>query len=214
MLLSRPPKLLRARTDEQLVATFRAGREDAFAEIAERYRDRLVAYARHMLRARGQAAAEDVVQDVLLRAYRALRADSRPMALRAWLYRIAHNRCLDELRGERPTAELLADEMPGDGVDPAAAFGRRERLRELIGDIQSLPAQQRSALVIRELDGLSYSELAEALDTTVPAIKSLLVRARMNLATAAEQREAELEAVTVGQAGDSARRTSVAIASA
>ena len=214
MLLSRPPKLLRARTDEQLVAAFRAGREDAFAEMAERYRDRLVAYARHMLRARGQAAAEDVVQDVLLRAYRALRADSRPMALRAWLYRIAHNRCLDELRGERPTAELLADEMPGDGVDPAAAFGRRERLRELVGDIQSLPAQQRSALVIRELDGLSYAELAEALDTTVPAIKSLLVRARMNLATAAEEREAELEAVTVGQAGDSARRTSVAIASA
>ena len=214
MLLSRTPKLLRARTDEQLVEAFRAGREDAFGEIAERYRDRLVAYARHMLRARGQAAAEDVVQDVLLRAYRALRADARPMALRAWLYRIAHNRCLDELRGERPTAELLADEMPGDGVDPAAAFGRRERLRELIGDIRSLPAQQRSALVIRELDGLSYAELAEALDTTVPAIKSLLVRARMNLATAAEEREAELDAVTVGQAGESARRTSVAIASA
>ena len=213
MLLSRTPKLLRARTDEQLVASSRAGREDAFAEIAERYRDRLVAYARHMLRARGHAASEDVVQDVLLRAYRALRADARPMALRAWLYRIAHNRCLDELRGERPTAELLADELPGDGVDPAAAFGRRERLRELIGDIQSLPAQQRSALVIRELDGLSYAELAEALDTTVPAIKSLLVRARVNLATAAEAREAETE-TAVAQAGESARRTSVAIASA
>ncbi|HEV2062078.1 MAG TPA: sigma factor, partial [Solirubrobacteraceae bacterium] len=87
MLLSRTPKLPHARTDEQLVAAFRAGREEAFEVIAERYRDRLVAYARHMLRARGQSAAEDVVQDVLLRAYRALRADSRPMALRAWLYR-------------------------------------------------------------------------------------------------------------------------------
>ncbi|HEV2061611.1 MAG TPA: sigma factor-like helix-turn-helix DNA-binding protein, partial [Solirubrobacteraceae bacterium] len=126
----------------------------------------------------------------------------------------AHNRCLDELRGERPSGELLADELPGDGIDPAAAFGRRERLRELIGDIQSLPAQQRSALVIREIDGLSYAELAEALDTTVPAIKSLLVRARMNLASAAEAREAASEAAVAGQAGDSARRTSVAIASA
>ncbi|HEX8207900.1 MAG TPA: RNA polymerase sigma factor [Solirubrobacteraceae bacterium] len=202
---------LHARSDDQLVAAFRDGREDAFAVIAERYRERLVAYARHMLRARGQAAAEDVVQDVLIRAYRALRADSRPMALRAWLYRIAHNRCLDELRGERPSAELLDEELPGaSSTDPVVAFGRRERLRELVGDIRSLPDQQRSALVIRELDGLSYAELAEALDTTVPAIKSLLVRARMNLAEAAGAREALSDA----QTGDSARRTSVAIASA
>src|SRR5687767_2992787 len=173
-----PTPLLRLRSDEQLVAAFRDGRDEAFTEIAERYRDRLVAYARHMLRARGQAASEDVVQDVLIRAYRALRADSRPMALRSWLYRIAHNRCLDELRGERPGAELLDEELPGvSSSDPVVAFGRRERLRELVGDIQALPDQQRSALVIRELDGLSYAELAEALDTTVPAIKSLLVRA-------------------------------------
>jgi len=211
MLLSRrPPLLLCARTDEQLVAAFRGGDEAAFDAMTERYRDRLLAYARHMLRARGQAAAEDVVQDVLLRAYRALRADSRPMALRAWLYRIAHNRCLDELRGERPSAELLDEEVPGSQADPAAEFGRRERLRELVGDIRSLPDQQRSALVIRELDGLSYAELAEALDTTVPAVKSLLVRARMNLATAAEEREAAAAA----QVGASARSTSVAIASA
>jgi RNA polymerase sigma factor (sigma-70 family) len=201
-----PP--LRLRSDEQLVAAFRDGREDAFAAISERYRERLVAYAEHMLRARGPAAAEDVVQDVLLRAYRALRADSRPMALRAWLYRIAHNRCLDELRGDRPTAELLEDAVASTEEDPAAAVGRRERLRELVRDIQDLPPQQRSALVIRELDGLSYAELAEALDTTVPAVKSLLVRARMNLAAAAEAREAAAQPV------ESARRTSVAIASA
>ena len=207
MLLSRTPTmLLRARTDDQLVAAFRDGHEEAFTLIAERYRERLVAYARHMLRARGQAAAEDVVQDVLIRAYRALRADARPMALRAWLYRIAHNRCLDELRGERPTSELY-DEV-ATAEDPVASLGRRERLRELVGDIQSLPPQQRSALVIRELDGLSYAELAEALDTTVPAVKSLLVRARMNLAAAAEAREAEAQSV------ESARRTSVAMASA
>ena len=199
---------LRAQSDEQLVAAFRDGRDDAFEVLGERYRDRLVAYARHMLRARGQGAAEDVAQDVLLRAYRALRADSRPMALRAWLYRIAHNRCLDELRGERPTSELFEDDAVATTEDPVATLGRRERLRELVGDIQALPAQQRSALVIRELDGLSYAELAEALDTTVPAVKSLLVRARVNLAEAAEARDAEAQAV------ESARRTSVAIASA
>ncbi len=211
MLSRRSTPLLRLRSDEQLVAEFRDGRDEAFAVIAERYRERLVAYASHMLRARGQAAAEDVVQDVLIRAYRALRNDSRPMALRAWLYRIAHNRCLDELRGERPTSELPEELVSGEAaaIDPAVAVGRRERLRELVGDIQGLPAQQRSALVIRELDGLSYAELAEALDTTVPAVKSLLVRARMNLATAAEAREE-----ATAQSLESARPTSVAIASA
>jgi RNA polymerase sigma factor (sigma-70 family) len=208
MLLSRTPTtLLRARSDDQLVAAFRDGREDAFTVISERYRDRLVSYARHMLRSSGPAAAEDVVQDVLLRAYRALRADARPMALRAWLYRIAHNRCLDELRAARPTSELF-EEAIGTSEDPAASLGRRERLRELVGDIQDLPPQQRSALVIREIDGLSYAELAEALDTTVPAVKSLLVRARMNLAAAAEAREPAAQPV------ESARRTSTAIASA
>ena len=210
MRLPTSTPLLRLRSDEQLVAAFRGGREDAFEVIAERYRDRLVGYASHMLRARGYAAAEDVVQDVLLRAYRALRADSRPMALRAWLYRIAHNRCLDELRGERPAVELF-EEAVGTSEDAASAAGRRERLRELVVDIQGLPPQQRSALVIRELDGLSYAELAEALDTTVPAVKSLLVRARMNLAAAAEAREPEAQP-SVSE--ESARRTSVAIASA
>src|SRR5687768_2259333 len=115
------PMLMRRTTDEQLVAAFRGGDDDAFAAIAERYRERLLAYARHMLRARGHAAAEDVVQDVLVRAWRALRADSRPMALRAWLYRIAHNRCLDELRGERPSAELFEDAV-GTTEDAASAF--------------------------------------------------------------------------------------------
>ena len=101
------------------------------------------------------------------------------------------------------------NEATGSSEDAAASYGRRERLRELVGDIQGLPPQQRSALVIRELTGLPYAELAEALDTTVPAVKSLLVRARMNLAAAAEAREPVAD-----QPGDSARRTSVAMASA
>jgi RNA polymerase sigma factor (sigma-70 family) len=175
---------LRARTDEQIVDALRAGDDEAMAVITERYRDRLVAYVRRMS---AGADAEDVVQDVLTRAFLALRADDRPMALRPWLYRVAHNRCLDVLRKPVP--------LPTDEVDlgaAAATLGEqvagRERLRQVVADIQDLPDQQRSALIIRELEGLSYDELAEALETTVPAIKSLLVRARMNLAKAAEAR--------------------------
>ncbi len=175
---------LRARPDEHVVAALRAGDDEAMAVIAERYRDRLVAYVRRMS---AGADAEDVVQDVLARAFLALRADDRPMTLRPWLYRVAHTRCLDVLRKPVP--------LPTDEVDRGAAstslgdqVAGRERLRQVVADIQDLPDQQRSALIIRELEGLSYEELAEALDTTVPAIKSLLVRARMNLAKAAEAR--------------------------
>jgi RNA polymerase sigma factor (sigma-70 family) len=177
---------LRPSSDETLVAALRAGDDDAMTEIDRRYRDRLLAYVRRMS---AGADAEDVVQDVLARAYTALRADDRPMALRAWLYRVAHNRCLDVLRGA-PARVVLSEEIElgaATATLPELVAGR-ERLRQVVADIQDLPDQQRSALIIRELEGLSYEELAAALDTTVPAIKSLLVRARMNLARAAEER--------------------------
>jgi RNA polymerase sigma factor (sigma-70 family) len=183
----------RALSDEQLVAALRAGDDDAMTEIDRRYRDRLLAYVRRMS---AGADAEDVVQDVLARAYLSLRADDRPMALRAWLYRVAHNRCLDLLR--RPAPLLTDNPEIGIGARTGLTLGEqvagRERLRQVVADIQSLPDQQRSALIIRELEGLSYEELAEALETTVPAIKSLLVRARMNLARAADARTTAEEA--------------------
>jgi RNA polymerase sigma factor (sigma-70 family) len=177
---------LRPPSDEALVASLRGGDDDAMTEIDRRYRDRLLAYVRRMS---AGADAEDVVQDVLARAYTALRADDRPMALRAWLYRVAHNRCLDVLRGGRSRVVLTDEvELGAASVTLPELVAGRERLRQVVADIQDLPDQQRSALIIRELEGLSYEELATALDTTVPAIKSLLVRARMNLARAAEER--------------------------
>ena len=89
--------LLRLRSDEQLVRLFRGGSDDAFRVIHDRYRTRLFAYARQMLGG-SRADAEDALQDVFVRAYGALRANDRDVSLRAWLYRIAHNRCIDELR--------------------------------------------------------------------------------------------------------------------
>ncbi len=111
---------LRVRSDEQLVALFRAGSDDAFRAIHDRYRARLLAYARQMLRG-ALGDPEDALQDVFLRAYRALRASDRPVTLRAWLYRIAHNRCIDELRRPYPLpSELAAD------AEPAFAAPRRD----------------------------------------------------------------------------------------
>jgi RNA polymerase sigma factor (sigma-70 family) len=180
--------LLRLRSDEQLVAAFRAGSEEAFQVIFDRYRQRLFAYTRQMLSGSRQDA-EDALQDVFLRAYAALRANDRPVSLRAWLYRVAHNRCIDQLRRPTPAQADVFDLSRSPLRDPILESQRREDLRRLVEDVQRLPEAQRSALLMREMDGLSYQELADALDVTVPAIKSLLVRARIGLVEAVEARD-------------------------
>jgi RNA polymerase sigma factor (sigma-70 family) len=180
--------LLRLRSDEQLVAAFRGGNDEAFRVIHDRYRKRLLAYARQMLAGSGQDA-EDALQDVFERAYSGLRATDRDLALKAWLYRVAHNRCIDQLRRPLPVAATEPDDAESRQPSPAALAEQRETLRRLIMDVQRLPGQQRSALLLREMSGLSYAELAGALGVSVPAVKSLLVRARIGLVAANEARE-------------------------
>src|SRR4051812_1423986 len=129
------PRLLRLRSDEQLVARFRAGSDDAFRAIHDRYHAHLFAYALQMLGGARQDA-EDVVQDVFVRAYRALRGDQRPVALRPWLYFVAHNRCIDVSRRATPAPHdvFAAGQTPD--VDPTQLTERREELRWLIRDLQ------------------------------------------------------------------------------
>src|ERR1700761_1194695 len=117
--------LLGLRSDDQLVSLFRAGHDEAFGTIHDRYRARLFAYARQMLGG-SRSAAEDVLQDVFLRAYNALRTDGRDVALRAWLYRVAHNRCIDQLRRPAPAAEDIYDINRGVATDLLAETERRE----------------------------------------------------------------------------------------
>jgi RNA polymerase sigma factor (sigma-70 family) len=180
--------LLRLRSDEQLVALFRDGSNEAFRVIYDRYRQRLFAYTRQMLPGSRQDA-EDALQDVFVRAYGGLRANDRELALRAWLYRVAHNRCIDELRRPAPPAPEVMELVRPPLNDPIAEAERRDSLRRLIADVRRLPEQQRSALLMRELGGMSYAEIAAALAVSIAAVKSLLVRARVGLAQAAEARE-------------------------
>ena len=188
--LTSSPSLLRLRSDEQLVSLLRAGNPDAFRAIHERYGQRLFAYVRQMLGPGSRQDAEDVLQDVFARTYTTLRTDDREINLRPWLYRVAHNRCIDHLRRPGPaTTELV--ETSGKALhDPFEEVQRREDLQRLVSDISRLPDQQKSALLLREINGLSYRELAEALDVTVPAVKSLLVRARVELVETVQAREA------------------------
>ncbi|HVE68141.1 MAG TPA: sigma-70 family RNA polymerase sigma factor, partial [Solirubrobacteraceae bacterium] len=180
--------LLRLRSDEQLVALFRAGNDEAFRVIHDRYGQRLFSYARQML-AGSRQDAEDAVQDVFIRAYASLRTSDRPIALKAWLYRVAHNRCIDQLRRPLPPPADVFDVSRPPLSDPLSEAERRDDLRRLVDDVRRLPEQQRSVLLMREMEGLSYADLAEALDVSVPAIKSLLVRARMGLVESADARE-------------------------
>jgi RNA polymerase sigma factor (sigma-70 family) len=187
LLAGRSP-LLRFQSDERLIALIRSGHEGAFELLFERYRPRLLSFCRHMLGSKEDA--EDVLQEVFAASYNAMRADERALNVRPWLYRIARNRCLNHLRRPRPDGRDTMDDEIGDhGVSTADIVHRRADFRHLLEDIHKLPETQRTALLLREIDVLSYDQISDAMETTVPSVKSLLVRARMSLAEAAEARK-------------------------
>jgi RNA polymerase sigma factor (sigma-70 family) len=187
-LLGRRSPLLRLAGDEKLVAMIRAGHEHAFEALFDRYHSRLLAFCRHMLRSTEDA--EDVLQEVFVKAHAAMLADERHINARPWLYRIARNRCLNHLRRPVPEGQDSMDIMVGEGgVTTAERVQSREDFRSLVADVQDLPETQRTALLLREIDALSYEEIAQTMDTTVPAVKSLLVRARISLAEASQSRQ-------------------------
>src|SRR4051812_32398627 len=133
--------------------------------------------------------AEDVLQEVFAASFNAMIADDRPINARPWLYRIARNRCLNHLRRPQHAGQDSMDVFERDGgLTTADAVYKREEFRQIVSDVQDLPETQKTALLLREIDALSYEQIAEAMETTVPSVKSLLVRARVSLAEAAEAR--------------------------
>jgi RNA polymerase sigma factor (sigma-70 family) len=189
-----PSPLLRLQPDERLIALTRRGQHAAFETLFSRYQARLLSFCRHMLGSKEDA--EDVLQEVFVAAFNAVLADDRPINVRPWLYRIARNRSLNHLR--RASA-IGVDSMDIHFADHGLSTGekvmRRESFRQLIGDVQHLPETQRTALLLREIDALSYDQIAHAMETTIPSVKSLLVRARISLAEAAEARKLSCEEV-------------------
>ena len=186
-LLARRSPLLRLQSDEKLVALIREGHDRAFEVLFDRYQSRLLAFCRHLVGTLQDA--EDVLQEVFVAAHAALLADERSIKARPWLYRIARNRCLNFLRRPVADGQESMDVHPyANGATTLEQVQRREELRAIVADVHELPETQRAALVLREIDDLSYTEIAQAMDTTLPAVKSLLVRARMSLAEASEAR--------------------------
>ena len=204
--------LLRLQSDERLVALIRRGNHHAFEALVARYQSRLLAFCRHMLSSREDA--EDVLQEVFAAAFNAMLADEREINVRPWLYRIARNRSLNHLRRAQAVGMDSMDvHLSEGGLTTADKVHKREEFRLLIADVQDLPETQRTALLLREIDALSYEQIAEAMETTVPSVKSLLVRARVSLAEAAEARLLSCEEVRLelGEVAEGLTRTSAPV---
>jgi RNA polymerase sigma-70 factor (ECF subfamily) len=180
--------------DAALMLAFQQGDEGAFRALFERHARAMFQFCHHFVR--NAARAEELAQDAFLNVYRA-RDRYRPTArFKTYLYRVASNLCLNELRRGRIEAPAGPVAEGGDGPEndldalPSAAASPEElaRGRALETAVQALlarlPEKQRAALVLCRFEGLSYEEIAQVLETTVPAVKSLVHRATVAAAEA------------------------------
>ena len=199
-------RLLALSADERLVEQIRRGSEAAFEVAFERHGPGILGFCRHMLGSREEA--EDALQQVFAAAYRDLqRPGGRAISLKPWLYTIARNRCLSMLRARREYA-TEDQEIPTVGL--AERVERRAELRELLGDIQELPVDQRAALLLSEVGDLSHADVAGVLGCEVAKVKALVFRARSGLIQRRDAREipcAEIREQLATLRGGSLRRS-------
>jgi RNA polymerase sigma-70 factor (ECF subfamily) len=174
-----------------LVRAAKKGDDGAFAELVRRYDRNVFRIAQHITHHREDA--EDVVQEAFLKAYENLDRFQEQSKFYTWLVRIAVNEALMKLRRRRPERMVSLDEdvqteedsVPREVADwapnPEQQF-KQEELREILSrTIQGLPTSFRTVFVLRDVEGLSTEETAEALELSIPAVKSRLLRARLQL---------------------------------
>jgi RNA polymerase sigma factor (sigma-70 family) len=183
-----PPtrRALRGLSDEGLVRLARRGSPHAFAGIYDRYGDALYRYCLTIVREAEDA--RDALQATMLAAYRSLDDGSRDIALRPWLYRIAHNESVTLLRRRRLHEDIEDAALPASDSLEAYVAGR-ERVAELWSDLARLAPRQRQALVLHELHGLRHREVAAVLGITTPAAKQAAFEARRVLVEFAAGRD-------------------------
>jgi RNA polymerase sigma factor (sigma-70 family) len=186
-------RALRLVGDERLVEQLRAGNPSAFEEIYDRHHRGILAFCRHMLGS--QQEAEDALQQTFIAAYRSLLGDERQIALRAWLYVVARNRCLSLLRARRQHAAIDGATLAPVTAGLCAEVERREDLRALLSDLQRLPEDQRAALILAELDAHSHQEIAVILDVPTSKVKALIFQARTTLISRRQARDGACEAI-------------------
>jgi RNA polymerase sigma factor (sigma-70 family) len=150
------------------------GSEAAFEAIVARYRRPLMGCLRRLL---AEERAEEALQQTFVKAHAAIERGEQVRSLRSWLYRIAHNTAANVIRDNAHPHEPLDDHLGG-GERPDQVADRRQTLSEVLSAVQALPIRQRDAIVLRELEGRSYDEIAGELGVTHGAVRALLNRAR------------------------------------
>ncbi len=189
-------------SDERLTRRAVGGDERAFAAIFRRYHQSLYRFCLAIVG--NPDDAQDALQNTMVKVMRALPGEERTIALKPWLYRIAHNESIDLLRRRRETRELDVEQAaPGYGL--AEDVVTRERLRRLLVDLRELPERQREVLVMREMAGLGFDEIGVALETTGAVARQTLYEARKSLRQMEEGREMDCDAVTRALSEDDGR---------
>src|SRR6478672_8460942 len=186
------PKVSEPVSDELArVDAAKAGDDAAFEEVVRRYHRHVYRIAQHIPQNREDA--EDVVQDAFVKAYTNLKQFQGQSKFYTWLVRIAVNEALMKLRRRRPERMVSLDEdvkteedsVPREVADwspnPEQQYNQAELKEILSKTIQGLPPSFRPVFVLRDVEGLSTEETAEALDLSIPAVKSRLLRARLQL---------------------------------
>ena len=172
------PHAVNDSTDAELIQRILDGEGERYAILVERYQDPLF---RHALGMVGDAdAAADLVQDSLVKAYTRLDTCNDPSRFPAWIFRILRNRCRDWLKNRRQhTVELKDDTAATDDADDLAAVLERNELGRVVENaLARLPEAQREAFLLKHVEGLSYEEMADRLDTGISALKMRVMRAR------------------------------------
>jgi RNA polymerase sigma factor (sigma-70 family) len=188
-----PAGISRLLSDERLTRRAVGGDERAFAAIFRRYHQSLYRFCLAIVG--NSEDAQDALQNTMIKVLRALPGEERQIELKPWLYRIAHNEAVDLLRRRRETTQLDVEQVaPGYGLSEDVAT--RERLRRLLADLRELPERQRDVLVMREMSGLDFGEIAVALETTAAVCRQTLYEARQSLRQMEEGREMDCDAVT------------------
>jgi RNA polymerase sigma factor (sigma-70 family) len=186
------PGLSSLLSDERLTRRAVSGDDRAFAAIFRRYHQPLYRFCLTIVG--NPEDAQDALQNTMVKVLRALPGEERRIDLKPWLYRIAHNESIDLLRRRRETTQLDVEQVaPGYGLAEEAAT--RERLRRLVTDLRELPERQREVLVMREMSGLDFDEIALAVESSPAVARQTLYEARQSLRQMEEGREMSCETV-------------------
>jgi RNA polymerase sigma-70 factor (ECF subfamily) len=172
-----PPNL-----DEEAewIRAAQAGDRSAFAQLVDRYWDRLYRWLYHLTRDRH--AAEDLTQETFLRALAAVKSFRAGSNFRAWVFRIGHNNFVNQKRAERRTKHQLPDDTAAaDAITAESSAEHREVLEVVSRAVADLPPDFRSALLLRVYEGMSFREVAEALNTTEETARWRVFKARQKL---------------------------------